>query len=152
MTIEKSQAVVHFLASLMPLYVGEQRESTWCARSLHDGTLVLPMDESDWDEARGRVLVHWQGDPARTSEIDGPDLVTLALERYVRLHGVGASEEAIAAELWHMARHFRFKTGCEVYLPGLAAPSHPVVRAGRTALRMGEGVLVNAISKITGLG
>lgn len=148
---EKSQAVVHFLASLMPLYVGEQHEGTWSARSLHDGTLIFPVDESDWDEERGTVKVHWQGDPARTSEVDGPYLATLALERYVRLHGAGASEEAIAAELWHMAQHFTFKTGCEVYLPDLAEPRHSGP-AGRTAMRMGEGVLVNAISKLTGLG
>ena len=147
----KSQAVVDFLASLIPLYVSEQHGGSRCARSLHDGTLVLPVDESDQDEACGTVRVHWQGDPARACGVAGYKLVTLAFERYVRLHGVGASEEAIAAELWHMAQHFTFKTGCEVYLPNLPEPAHPVVRAGRTALRMGEGVLVNAISKMTGL-
>jgi hypothetical protein len=77
----KSQAVVHFLASLIPLYSGEQHEGTWCARSLHDGTLVLPVDESDRDEERGTVRVRWQGDPARASDVDGDDLVAVALER-----------------------------------------------------------------------
>lgn len=146
----RSAAIVSFLAALMPLYTHEDREGVWCARSLQDGTLVLPVDETDWDEERGTVRVHWQGDDRRASEVDGTEIATLALERYVRLHGTGASEEAIAAELWFMARHFRFKTGCSLYLPQLPEPQHPLVRAGRTALRMGEGVLVNVLSKLVG--
>ncbi len=143
----KSVAIVGFLANLMPLYTAEQRDGVWCARSLQDGTLILPVDETDWDEERGTVRVLWQGDSARASELDGSDLATLALERYVRLHGVGASEESIAAELWFMAEHFRFKTGCSLYLPQLREPAHPAMRAAK---RMGEGVLVNALSKLMG--
>ena len=148
----KSVEVVRFLANLMPLYDGEQHGALWCARSLHDGTLIAPIDESEWDEERGRVRVHWHGDPARECEVEGELLAAAALERYVRLHGVGNSEEAIAAELWYMARHFHVKTGCEVYLPQLPEPPDSLVRAGRTALRMGEGVLVNAISRAAGVG
>jgi hypothetical protein len=148
----KSAAIVSFLASLMPLYSYEDRESVGCARSLQDGTLVLPVDETEWDEERGTVRVYWQGDAQRETLIDGEHIATLALERYVRLHGAGASEAAIVAELWFMARHFRFKTGCDIYLPQLPEPPHPLVRAGRVALRMGEGVLVNLISKLTGTG
>lgn len=150
--MSKSAAIVGFLANLLPLYTGEGRAGIGCARSLHDGTLIFPVDESGWDEERGTVRVHWQGDPQRETLIDGEYLATLALERYVRLHGTGASEEAIAAELWHMARHFRFKTGCSVYLPQLREPPHPLVGAGRTAMRMGEGLLVNLISKLSNLG
>ena len=145
----KSAAIVGFLGNLMPLYTHENRDGIWCARSLQDGTLVLPVDETDWDEERGTVRVLWQGDACRASEVDGGDIATLALERYVRLHGVGASEEAIAAELWFLARHFCFKTGCEAYLPELREPAHPAVRAAK---RMGQGLLVNLISKVAGLG
>lgn len=145
-----SIAVVGFLANLMPLYSPEKHDEHWCARDLRDGTLICPVDETECDEERGTVLIHWQGDEARESSVDGDQIVTLALERYVRLHGVGATEEAIAAELWHMARHFRVKTGCDVYLPQLAAPAHSIVRAGRTAIRIGEGVLVNLVSKFVG--
>ena len=142
-----SRAVVGFLANLLPLYTGEQREGVWCARSLVDGTLVLPVDESGRDEERGAVRVLWQGDQLRTTEIDGSDLVTIALEHYVRLHGVGAHEDDIAAELWFMARHFHFKTGVSVYLPNLKEPPHPLLR---TAKRFGEGVLTNLASKVVG--
>ena len=147
----KSAAVVGFLANLMPLYTHEDRDGVWCARSLHDGTLILPVDESDWDEERGTVQVWWQGDPVRETLANGDQIATLALERYVRLHGVGASEDAIAAELWFMARHFHLKTGCHVHLPQLKEPPHPLVHAGRTVLRMGEGVLVNTVSRLMGI-
>lgn len=146
----KSAAVVRFLANLAPLYTQEQCDGVWCARSLQDGTLVLPVDESDWDEERGTVLVHWQGDPKRSGEIEGDHLVTLALERYVRLHGTGANEEAIAAELWYMARHFHIKTGCHVYLPQLPEPPHPLASAGRQLTKFGRDVLVGMFGKAIG--
>ena len=146
----KSAAVVRFLANLVPLFTQEQRDGVWCARSLQDGTLVLPVDESDWDEERGTLLVYWQGDPQRSSEIDGDHLAALALEKYVRLHGTGANEEAIAAELWYMARHFHIKTGCHVYLPQLPEPPHPFVHTGRQITKFGRDVLVNMFSKAIG--
>lgn len=140
--VGKSGAVVGFLANLMPLYTHEDRDGVWCARSLQDGTLILPVDESDWDEERGTVRVWWQGDPQREMLTDGDQITTLALERYVRLHGVGATEEAIAPELWFMARHFHFKTGCHVYLPELPEPPSALAKLARTALRFGGGAMV----------
>lgn len=147
----RSAAVVGFLANLTPLYTDEQCDGLWYARSLQDGTLVLPVDESGWDEERGTVRVLWQGDAARACEIDGGNIATLALERYVRLHGAGASEEAIAAELWFMAEHFRHKTGCEVHLPQLRPPRHPAAAAGRHLDELGRGVIVNIFSRIIGV-
>lgn len=143
----KSQAIVGFLANLMPLYEGERREDVWCARSLADGTLIFPVDETGWDEERGTVRVWWQGDAQREIETDGEHIATLALERYVRLHGVGFSEEAIAAELWFMANHFTHKTGLHIYLPQLPEPPNSLTRAGRNALKIGQGILVNLLSK-----
>lgn len=138
----KSAAVVSFLSNLAPLYSHEDRDGVWCARNLQDGSLILPVDETDWDEERGMVLVHWQGDPSRYSEVSGENLMALALERYVRLHGAGAGEEAIAAELWFMARHFNFKTGCHAYFPMLAEPPTRLAKLANATLRFGGGVLV----------
>jgi len=146
----KSQAIVGFLASLLPLYEGERRDNVWCARSLADGTLIFPVDETGWDEERGIVRVWWQGDPQREMETDGDNIAALALERYVRLHGVGFSEEAIAAELYFLANHFMHKTGCQTYLPNLPDPPTQAVKAARAVLRMGEGLLVNMMSKLVG--
>lgn len=149
---EKSEAVVSFIGNLLPLYDSMQCEGIWCARSMQDGTLILPVDESEWDEERGTVRVRWQGDRLREQQVEGPWIATLAIERYVRLHGAGAEEEVIAAELWYMARHFYFKTDCHVYLPQLPDPPRALVRAGRVAARWGEGILVNLFSKLAGAG
>jgi len=147
----KSEAVVGFIANLLPLYDGERHEDLWCARSLIDGTLILPIDDSHDDDQLGWVRVRWQGDPTREQETRGDMLASVALERYVRLHGAGHDEEAIAGELWYMAQHFHFKTGCDVYLPQLREPPHPLIRAGKRAVSMGQGVLVNLISKVIGV-
>jgi hypothetical protein len=143
----KSTVVVRFLANLMPLYDSERHGEAWCARSVQDGTLIAPVDESDWNKERGCVRVQWQGDPARVSLVEGELLAVVALERYVRLHGTGATEEAIAAEPWFMARRFHFKTGCTAYLPQLPEPPAGWQRAGRTAVEFGNGILVNLMSK-----
>lgn len=144
----RSAAIVGFIANLMPLYHCERHGECWCARSLQDGTLILPFIADEDPDDEGWVRIHWQGDPQRQTETQGDQIATLALERYVRLHGVGASEDAIAAELWFMTEHFHHKTGCHVYLPQLREPAHPAVRMAR---RMGEGVLVNLISKYAGV-
>lgn len=142
----KSEAVVRFLANLLPLYTHEYQDSILCARSLHDGTLVLPVDESDFEEERGTVRIQWQGDPQRESLVDGDQISTLALDRYVRLHGAGSTEEAIAAELWFMAQHFHRKTGCHVYLPQLPEPPDMLARMVRKAADIGQGVLINLVT------
>lgn len=147
----KSEAMVGFIANLLPLYDGERHEDLWCDRSLTDGTLILPIDDSRDEDQLGWVRVRWQGDPAREQETRGDMLASVALECYVRLHGTGYNEEAIAGELWYMARHFHFKTGCRIYLPQLREPQHPLVSAGKRALSMGQGVLVNLISRAMGI-
>jgi hypothetical protein len=137
--------VVGFLANLAPLYMHEEHDGLWCARSLVDGTLILPVDETEWGEEIGRVMVHWQGDSTRQSEVRGEDLAAIVLERYVRLHGAGASEEAIAAELWFMDRHFTFKTGCHTNLPMLPEPPGRLAKLTKAALKFGGGVLVGTL-------
>lgn len=136
----KSAAIVQFIANLLPLYHGERHGDRWCARSLQDGSLILPITDDQHDE--GWVQIHWQGDPYRKTQALGESIATLALDRYVRLHGAGASEEAVAAELWFMAQHFHFKTGCHVGLPQLPEPPSAWVKLARTALRFGGGAMV----------
>jgi len=147
----QSEAIVAFIANLLPLYDGERHNGLWCARLLADGTLIVPIEDSD-DDGVGWVRVHWQGDRQHGREVRGDMFASLALERYVRLHGVGYDEEAIAGELWYMATHFHFKTGCEVYFPQLREPPSRLRKVGRAAARMGQGVLVNVFSKAMGLG
>ena len=49
----KSEAVVGFIANLLPLYDGERHEGVCCARSLIDGTLIFPIDESESEDEQG---------------------------------------------------------------------------------------------------
>lgn len=144
--MNKSAAIVQFTANLLPLYHGERHGEAWCARSLQDGTLILPSNSEEDPDDGGWVRIHWQGDPQRETEALGESIATLALDRYVRLHGAGASEESIAAELWFMAEHFRFKTGCEVDLPHLPEPPDALKKLGRKAREIGQGILVNLLS------
>lgn len=147
----KSAAIVGFIANLLPLYDGEKNGDVWCARSMQDGTLILPVDESEWDEERGTVLVRWQGDVSREQHAEGSYIATLALVRYVEVHHVGQSSKYLAAELEQMALHFHFKTGCSPYLP-YEKPSTDLAEAVSGAVqRLGETVVASLLTKAAGI-
>jgi hypothetical protein len=65
-----SHRIVAFIANLLPIYTHALIDDRHCARSLIDGTLILPLEEPEEDE-EGWVEVHWQGDPARRTEVQG---------------------------------------------------------------------------------
>lgn len=104
-----SQRIVSFIAGLLPIYTFEHVGDLYCARSLVDGTLILPVEE-DEDNENGFVLVHWQGDAARATEVQGAFLAGVAVARYVEIHNV-PNAKGTKGEYAHMAQHFRFKTG-----------------------------------------
>jgi len=142
----KSERIVGFIANLIPLYIPAQHGHLNAARSLEDGTLVLPVPNGEWGDEDGMVRILWQGDPERSTDAWGDYFATPILDRYVRLHAPGASEDAIHAELWFMAKHFEFKTGGSIYLPHLKPPPHPIVRVGKKAVEFGQGILINLLS------
>ena len=78
----------------MPEWQGNAR----FARPLVDGTIYVPLEGSDPQQREGWIRVAWNGELSRATEADGFDIATVALERYVRLHGVGYGEDIIAAE------------------------------------------------------
>ncbi|TJY59429.1 hypothetical protein E4T66_13650 [Sinimarinibacterium sp. CAU 1509] len=148
---EQSAAIVDFIAKLMPLYDGEDHERVWCARSLEDGTLLLPQPGGEDDDPDNDFIrVRWQGVPEREQVVSGSDIATLAVVRYVEFHGVGRPAKDVAAELAHLSQHFTFKTGCSLYLP--YEPTGPdLVSAVRKAVsRMGESAVVNLLTKTAG--
>lgn len=152
----KSAAIVSFIANLMPLYEPEQVGDTRCARSLEDGTLILPVDEAavgvDPDEEQGWVRVRWQGDSSREVETDGSNIATLAVVRYVELHQMGQPATRVISEIEGLAQHFTFKTGCSLYLPYDKDMSPNTVSVVRAAVsRMGEKALVDLLLKAMGL-
>lgn len=147
----KSAAIVSFLGNLLPLYRGEQHEVGHCARSLLDGTLVVPVDEGVVDEQQGWVHVLWQGDAARSSEVLGSDITALALVRYVELRHFGQSGKHQALVLEDLARHFRIKTGCDIELPCEPASVDLTEAVSRAVGRLGESAVINVLLKTTGL-
>lgn len=151
----KSAAIVGFIANLMPLYEGERVDDFWCARSLTDGTLILPVDEAsagvDGTEEDGWVRVRWQGDPGREIETGGSNIATLAVVRYVELHQVGQPAKRVTSEIEGLAQHFTFKTGCSLYLPYDNDISPDLVSVVRTAVsRIGEKALIGLLLKAIG--
>lgn len=112
-----SERIVHFIAGLIPIYTFEHVGEFYCARSLVDGTLILPVDEPEEDE-NGFVMVHWQGDASRSTEVLGSFLAGVAVAKYVEIHAV-TEAAATKNEFAHMAQHFEFKTGESL---GLSVP------------------------------
>lgn len=147
--MSKSQRVVDFIANLISLYIHEKYEDKDCARSLIDGTLVLP--SSSEDDSSMFVEVYWQGDKNRKSVVFGELLVTPILERYVRLHGVGATEEQIAEELRAMSEHFTFKTTGYTYFPNLGESPTFLEKSLKSAKTFGGGLMTDILKKLVGL-
>ena len=39
-----SQRIVNFIGGFLPLYIEDDVDGVWCARSLSDGTLICPVE------------------------------------------------------------------------------------------------------------
>lgn len=112
-----SQRVVSFIGNLAPLFHTEEIDHGRAARSLRDGTLIKAsaVDEAEPEDAY--VVVWWQGDPGRASEVPAYMMASNALVEYVRFHSVGHDVEHAANLLAHLSQHFGHKTGASLYLP-----------------------------------
>ena len=146
----KSEAIVSFLANLLPLWTAETYESVHAARSLVDGTLVLPVDCSDEPDSDDWLRVLWQGDPSRASVVDGSSYVTTAVVAYVRMHHLGRSNEQIRWELERMSQHFTFKTGGSLYLPYEPQDEALAGWVARASGELGNAALIELLKKAVG--
>jgi len=104
-----SARIVDFIGKLIPIYYSELWENRLCARSLCNGTLLLPIDEP-FEDQNGLIKVHWQGDASRSSVVQGVFLAQLAIYQYAQLHTVHRPH-ALVGELTHLSSHFEVKTG-----------------------------------------
>jgi hypothetical protein len=145
--VGKSQAIVGFIANLLPVYTYQRYGELDAACCLEDGTLILPVDESDSDFEEGWVRVLWQGDATRVLEIDGASMATVAVVRHARLHFAGRPKQEFQDHLDHMAHHFEFKTGCALYLPYPAPEPDLVKWVQKGLLRLGQEGVIEAIKK-----
>lgn len=147
-----SAAIVGFIANLTPLYDGENHEGSWCARSLEDGTLLLPVHGTEDDDPESDLIrVRWQGAAEREQIASGSDMATVAVVRYVEFHGIGRSAEHFAAELAHLSQHFTFKTSFSLNLPYDVRGRDLVLVVRKALSRMGESAVVNVLTKAAGL-
>jgi hypothetical protein len=148
--VSKSQAIVGFIANLLPVYTHQRYQELNAACCLEDGTLILPVDESDSDFEEGWVRVFWQGDANRILEIDGASMATVAVARHSRLHFAGRSEERLQDHLDHMAQHFQFKTGCSLYFPYPDPDPDLVKWVQKGLVKLGQQGLIEVIKKGVG--
>ncbi|MBT8767334.1 hypothetical protein [Metapseudomonas boanensis] len=114
---QSSQRYVNFIANLMPLYQHEEVNNLWCARSLRDGTILLPQHDIDDSLDDDWITVWWQGNPERACEVDGTQLASIALVDYVQFHSAGKAPQHVTDLLEHLSQHFTFKTGGHLHLP-----------------------------------
>lgn len=145
--MSQSEAIVGFIANLIPLYNGEHVDGVWCARALSDGTLILPLRGDD--EGDAFVTVRWQGDPLRTSQVLASLIATLAVGRYVEFHSMAKSSKETGAEMERLADHYRFKTGNSLHFEAIDPALAELV--SKAISRLGEAAVIEALKKTLGM-
>lgn len=146
--MSQSRAIVSFIANLLPLYDGDEVNGAWGARSLIDGTLILPL-EGDGDDGDAFVTVLWQGDPQRSSVVLASFMASLAVARYVELRFMAESSKDTKNEMERLAQHYKFKTGDSLCFE---APSSGVAElVGKAVSKVGEAAVTEALKKILGM-
>lgn len=142
-----NQRIVAFIANLLPLYVGEWVGNQWCARSLVDGTLILPFQGSE-AHADEFVSVLWQGDPQRRTEVQAVFVASLAVARYGELHHIASGSKETKVEMQHLSHHFSVKTGEELVFEEHGSDMMEVL--ARAVGRLGEAAVVETLKKAGG--
>lgn len=148
MSDNPSQRIVNFIGHLLPLYVEENVNGVWCARSLGDGTLILPIDEPE-ETADGFVAVHWQGDPTRRTEVQGVFIASVAVSRYIELHHTATFSKEMRSEMENISDHFTVKTGETLTFE--APGSDLLDMIGRAVDKVGEATVMDLLKKAAGL-
>lgn len=143
-----SQRIVNFIGHLLPLYVQESVNGVRCARSLGDGTLILPIDEPE-ETADGFVAVHWQGDPTRRTEVQGVFIASVAIARYTELHHTATFSKEMRSEMKHISDHFTIKTGETLTFEGPGSDLLDMI--GRAVGKVGEATVMELLKKAAGL-
>jgi hypothetical protein len=144
-----SHRIVDFISKLLPLYIHEEVEGVWCARSLVDGTLILPMDEPD-DYEEGFVTVHWQGDSSRVTTVQGIFIASYAVTKYVELHTLAERSKDTNSEMIRLAHHFTVKTGKSLSFD-IEDNSELFQLISKAVSKVGQASLIELLKKSIGL-
>lgn len=146
--MDLSQRIVDFVGQLLPLYVQEEVNGKWCARSLEDGTLVMPVEEDEGAE-NGRIQIWWQGDSERETNVIGVFYASLAIAKYVDLQHTGTHAKEKRPTMEHLSDHFTVKTGASLTFEMPEDSLLPLV--GRAVSKLGESVVIDLLKKQVGL-
>lgn len=149
----KSEEIVRFIASLLPLYTNTVVEGRICALSLIDGTVIAPIVDPDLDpvDDDGWVMVYWQGDPRRAVEVSGGFFASQAVLRYIELRGAGLPASTLRAERDGMAEHFQQKTGAALYFAEIGIESRMSATARKLGGKLLGSVAAAIVRHLTGL-
>lgn len=148
---EKSQAIVRFIASLLPLYTSVPFEEQTCALCLLDGTIVAPVIDVNVDplDDDGWVAVYWQGDPDRKTEVSATLFASQAVLRYIELRSSGLPPDAFRTERDGIAGHFTHKTGAFLYFAEGWIESENTARVKRWRAKV-FGMLASVLARHLG--
>lgn len=144
-----SHRIVDFISKLLPLYIHDEVNGVWGARSLVDGTLILPMDEPE-DHENGFVTVHWQGDSSRATIVQGVFLASYAVTKYVELHKLAGRVKDTKDEMLRLGHHFTVKTG-ESLSFDMDEDSELFQLIGKAVSKLGQVTVAELIKKSIGL-
>ena len=145
------QSIVNFIASLSPLYQSEEILGFLGARSLRDGTVIIPHPGDDREDEDALVIVWWQGDSSRTTEVLGSMMATNAVVDYVQFHSAGKDAAHATGLLAHLYDYFGNKTNASLYLPYLNDDLPLVAKILGMARRVGPKVALEILKKAAGL-
>lgn len=145
---EKSQAIVRFIANLMPLYTSVPFQEQTCALCLLDGTIVAPVISGNIDplDDDGWVMVYWQGSPDRKTEVSATLFASQAVLRYIELRSSGLPPDVFRKERDGLAEHFTHKTGAYLYFAEGWIDSENTARMKRWGAKV-FGVLASVLAK-----
>lgn len=146
-----AQRVVDFIANLSPIYQGETILGMRAARSLMDGTVIVPEPNDDREPEDAYVVVWWYGDSNRASEVPAYLMASKALVSYVQFHCVGRDAEYAGHLLDHLREHFVHKTGASMYLPYREEEFEFLGRVLKTAKQAGPKLAWEILKKGLGL-
>lgn len=144
-----SHRIVNFISGLLPLYIHDEVGGVWCARSLVDGTLILPMDEPE-DHENGLITVHWQGDSSRATVVQGVFLASYAVAKYAELHNIAEKSKDTKEVIRHFAHHFTVKTGGSLSFE-MEDDSELFPLLGKAVSRLGQAAVIELIKKSMGM-
>lgn len=144
-----SHRIVGFISNLLPLYIHDEVDGVYCARSLVDGTLILPMDEPE-DYEEGFVTVHWQGDPSRVTIVQGVFLASYAVTKYVELRNVAERAKDTKDEMRGLAHHFTVKTGASLSFD-MDDDSELFPLIGKAVSKLGQAAVIEIFKKSIGM-